>query len=211
MTIDNFLDTNIVVNYVNRNNTSKKIVKDCYDYVESIKGKIILCGFVANELEKLFEKRSRIHNAVLKKVKDKNYDLSENLNRRESPRAKKLYVKVKDIEIKKLSELLAKERVSFEMGVEKFLKIEVDKIIINPREINQELVRKINDIISNIDDCKVLASALQYQSKEEHLFNFVTADDDFSENGYEYLKEHFKINHSKDEIRFPKLVNLLTH
>ena len=211
MVLDDFLDTNIVVNYINCNEDSKKIVKASYDYVKNIKGEILLCGFVVLELKNLLKKKAIIHNVVLKKMNDGDYDLSESLSNRELSHAKKLYVVVKDRGIQEISEIFSKERMFFEIGIEKFLKFRLGEAVLSVNEIDQELVRKIHDLISNIDDCKVLASALQYRKAKKSNFNFVTADDDFDKNGYDYLKEHFEINYSEDKYEFPKLVNLLSN
>jgi predicted nucleic acid-binding protein len=210
MVTEEFLDTNIIVNYVNHNENSKKIVKKTHDYVLEIKGKIILCGIVIKELNKLIERKSRIHKSVLILLENEEYDLSKNLSSREVPFAKKLYAKFKNFDKEKLSKIFSQERILFEIEIDKFLKFKVDKIVIPISEVCPELVSKIHNLIQNIDDCKVLASALQYQKQEESLFNFVTADaGDFFVNGYNDLKEHFEINYSKENWRFPELVNLM--
>jgi predicted nucleic acid-binding protein len=207
---DEFLDTNIVMNYINYNENSKKIVKKSYEYILSSNGRIILCGMVIKELRKLQGKKSRINKAVLKLLENENYDLSRDLSSREIPFAKKLYAKYKNIGVEKLSENFDKERAFFEIELDKFLKFKVKKIVISISEIDSKLVNKIYDLVPNIDDCKVLASALQYQKTQEKLFNFVTADnEDFFINGYDYLKEHFVINYSKENWKFPELVNLM--
>lgn len=207
---DEFLDTNIVMNYINYNEKSKTIVRRSYEYILSTKGKIILCGMVIKELRKLQDRKSRIHKAVLFLLKDENYDLSKILYSREIPFAKKIYAKYNHVDREKLSEIFDKERTFFEIEFDKFLKFKIEKLVIPVSEIDPSLVSKLYNSIENIDDCKILASALQHQKTEDKLFNFVTADDgDFFINGYKYIKEDFEINYSKENWKFPELVNLM--
>lgn len=210
MQMDEFLDTNIVVNYINYNEKSKTIVKRSYEYILSTKGKIILCGMVIKELKKLQNRKSRIHKAVLFLLKDGNYNLSKILYSKEIPFAKKIYAKYNHLDREKLSEIFEKERTFFEIELDKFLKFKTERLVIPISEVDSFLVSKLHNSIENIDDCKILASALQYQKTEDKLFNFVTADDgDFFINGYEYIKEDFEINYSKENWKFPNLVNLM--
>lgn len=207
---DEFLDTNIVMNYLNYNERSKTIVKKSYEYVLSTNGKIILCGMVVKELRKIQDRKSRIHRAVLSLLKDENYNLSKILYSKEIPFAKKLYAKYNRVDEEELSKIFGRERAFFEIELDKFLKFGIEKLVIQISEIDSSLVSKLHNSIENIDDCKVLASALQHQKTEDKLFNFVTADDgDFFINGYEYIKEDFEINYSKENWRFPNLVNLM--
>ncbi|MDA3778850.1 MAG: hypothetical protein PF487_01220 [Bacteroidales bacterium] len=209
MVSDDFLDTNIIINYINCGNGSQKIVKKSHDYVSSIEGSVLLCGYVFYELENYKKNKKFLFKSVLNKMKDDSYDFFDLLGSRQIPAAKKLYLKVKDIEIQKVSKIFSKERILFEIGLDRFMELFVKEIIIQKKDVDESLAKKINDLISNIDDCRVLASALQCEKVKERAINFVTADDDFDSAGYEYLKEHFEINYAKEKWQFPKLVNLL--
>ena len=123
--------------------------------------------------------------------------------------AKKLYLQFKGKNLEELEELFLKERIIFERKIEQFLKFKVDIKVIQINQIKTELVSKIHNLILNHADCKVLASALQYQKTEKEKFNFVTADKDFAPNEYEFLEEQFEINYPKENWKFPNLVNLL--
>jgi len=200
-----FLDTNIVLDYINYNKKSSSKIKKSYDYVLNAKGKIILCGMVIYELNKINLKKSRIHKAVLCLLEDENYSLSEILSKKEEPFAKKLHARFKEFNKERLSELFSQERTLFEIGLEKFLKFKVFKRVISLQEIDMFLANEIGEYIENIDDCKILASALQFQKDQKELFNFVTSDvHDFDPNTYDYLKDQEFFS----TYKFPKLVNL---
>ena len=155
------------------------------------------------------KKRSKIHYIVLQIIKSGDESFYEKLPKRDVPYAKKLHIQFKEKDLTELNKLFLEERTMFEKKIELFLKFKVDLKVIPINQINEDLVRRINDLISNVGDCRVLSSALQYQKNKE-IFNFVTADGkDFDPNGYDYLKEHFKINYSKDNYIFPKLINLM--
>jgi len=206
--MEEFLDTNIVIDYINCNEGSSGKVEASAEYVKNIKGEIILCGFVVWELKNRMKKNREIHVAVLNKMKGVGGDFFK-LGRREGALAKKVYLKVGEMDIEKVSEFFSEQRDLFEIGLEKFLKFSVDRVVVGKEDIDSKLVSEIKKIISNVADCSVLASALRYQ-KGRGIFNFVTADRDFDENIYDYLKEHFKINCSEDGFIFPRLVNLLS-
>ena len=208
---DNFLDTNIIINYINFDEEfHSKITKKCRDYIiKNNAEKIILCFFVISELYNIMKKRANINHAVLQIIETGNENLYEDLPKRDIPYAKKLYLQFKGKNLEELEELFLKERIIFERKIEQFLKFKADIKVIQINQIKTELVSKIHNLISNHADCKVLASALQYQKTEKEKFNFVTADKDFAPNEYEFLEEQFEINYPKENWKFPNLVNLL--
>ena len=210
MTKDNFLDTNVIFNYSNYNgDNSKDIIKKCYLFIKNKNGGFILCGAVMDELSNIIIKRANIHKAVIKKLQDEEFILESLISNRDIPFAKKLYEALKNHDIKKASEELSKERDLSEINIHKFIKLLADERVIPIEQIDNELVNRIHDIIQNHADCKILASALQLQKNRE-IFLFVTADGkDLNPNGYNYLKEHFDINFSKEDYKFPELKNLL--
>ncbi len=210
MTKDSFLDTNIIINYVNFDEKlSKGIVKKCYEYVLNKKEKFILCMAVLKELQNIIRSKSKIYKVVIEKLKNESFSFEDNLLSREVPFAKKLYVKFKDKDIEELSKYFSKEKSIFEIKIEQFLKFMVDEKVIPLDQIDNELVKRINDYINNHADCKVLASAMQIQESRKP-FLFVTADGaDFDPNGYDFLKEQFRSNYPKEKYKFPELHNLL--
>lgn len=208
---DSFLDTNIIFSYSNYNNQSKEIVKKCYFYIINKKSKFIVCEAVLDELEKIRKKRARIHIGVIKKIENPEYSLEESflISKRDIPFAKKLYEKFKNYGLEKTSNFLRLDRRNSEVRIDKFLHTKVNERVIPLEQIDNTLVNKIHDIILNHADCKILASALQFQSTRA-IFLFVTADEkDLDPNGYEYLKEHFEINYSNEKYKFPELLNLM--
>lgn len=208
MVKDNFLDTNIIFNYSNYiQNVSKDIIKKCYLFIKNKEGKFILCGAVLEELSSIIVKRAKIHKAVIKKIENEKFSFNSLVSDRDIPFAKKLYEKLKNQEIKKTSNELAMERDLSEITIQKFLKTQIDESVISIEQIDNDIVNKIHEIILNHADCKILASALQFQEKKD-IFLFVTVDgQDFNPNVYEYLKEHFGLNGPK--VKFPELLNLL--
>jgi hypothetical protein len=204
---DSFLDTNIIINYVNFDKRfSKEITMRCYNYVINKAGKFILCGAVINELFKVTDKRSRIHKAVLMMIDNENYELKKLLSSKEIPFAKKLYAQFKETSREKLSQEFAKERKIFEIKIDSFLKFNVDEKVIPINEIDTKLVNAIYNIISNHADCKILASALQLKKERKNDFYLVTADaKDLAPNSYDFLKEDHKLK----EYEFPTLKNLI--
>lgn len=207
---DNFLDTNIIINYVNFDEKFyKKITKKCHDYILQNNGKIILCFAVVNELYDIMKKRSKINKIVLQMIGKNDITLSESLPKKEIPFAKKLYLQFKKDNLKKLGKLFLKEESIFETKIELFLKSNVDEKVIPIEQIDNELINKIHEIIPNHADCKILASAIQYQNTRT-IFLFVTADGkDLDPNGYKYLKESFEINYLDEKYKFPELLNLM--
>ncbi len=208
--MEQFLDSCVIIHYSNYlDENSKKIIKKCFDFVESKKDKFILCYFALQEIYNFKKRRIKVHKEVIRKLQNPQYDFGKELDFRSISFAKQLYAAHKGKDIVKVSEYLKEQRRTSDYKIEQFLIKILDERAIPIQKIDSQLVNKINDIISNHADCKILASALQLQ-KERELFLFVTADDDFNENGYNYLVEHFEINHSNDGWKFPDLKNLLS-
>lgn len=208
---DNFLDTNVIFHYSNYDNSPEEILRKCYLFIANKKGKFILCGAVLNELGEIILKRARMHKAVIEKIKDTQYSFDNNslIPKRDVPYAKQIYERYKNTSLEEVKKMLQNNRRYSEIRVEKFMKINVDEKVIPIEKIENELVNKIHDIIQNHADCKILASAIQLQ-KSRNSFLLVTADGkDIAPNGYEYLKEHFKINYASDKYAFPELLNLM--
>jgi len=205
---DSFLDTNVIINYVNyQKEVSEDIIKRCYLYVIDKKGKFIACYAVIKELNNIMTKLSVVHKEVLKKLEDEKYSLieSKNLSARDVPFAEKLYLKHKDLEISKTKNIFASGRDIFEIEIDKFLKNKTDARVIPLEQIKTELVNAIHETIKNYADCQILASALQYQ-EDKDTFLFVTADKkDIDPNGYEYLKDYGILK----KYKFPELHNLM--
>ena len=204
---DSFLDTNIIVYYINYNKESaSEPISRSYFYIINKKGKFIICHAVIRELYNVMSKFATLHKEVLKKVEDNSYNLEEskNISKRDLPFAQKIYLSYKDYDIKELKRVFAAERDIFEIGIEQFLKNTADVKVVPLEQIEHELVNVLRDTINNYADCQILASALQYQ-KDKETFLFVTADGEHLDpNGYEYLKDEPKLRN----YQFPQLKNL---
>ena len=204
---DSFLDTNVIVHYVNyKEDKSIEIIKRCYSYIKNKSEKFIICYAVLNELFNVIKKLSIIHKEVLAKVENSSHSIekNKNLSERDISFAEKLYLTHKQTELKSLNEIFASEREIFEIKIEQFLKYQLDERVIPIEKIKIELVNKIWEIISNYTDCRILASAIQAQ-QERDIFYFVTADNHFDLNGYAFIKDDSRFK----EYKFPELNNLL--
>lgn len=207
--MEQFLDSCVIIHYSNYiDEKSKKVIKKCFNFIESKKEKFILCYASLEEISNFRINRLKIHKEVIKKLKDPRYNFGSNLDFRSISIAKQLYSLFKGKDPIKVSSYLREQRRISNFRVEQFLINSLDEKVIPLEKIDKSLINKIHDIISNHADCKILASALQLQ-KERNLFLFVTADRDFDPNGYDFLKEHFEINYPKENWVFPNLVNLM--
>ncbi len=208
---DNFLDTNIIFHYSNYTDISSKIIKKCYFFIKNKSGKFILCWTVLNELDEIQKKRARLHRAIIEKIKNSSYSFEDSplVSFRDVPFARQIYEKYKNKSEDEIEKLFQIERNFSELRIKKFLQFNVNEKVIPIENIRIELVNKINEIINNYSDCKIIASATQLQ-KKRNVFLFVTADGkDITPNAYQSLKEHFEINYPKEEYKFPELLNLM--
>lgn len=215
MVKDTFLDTNVIFSYSNYHESLKDnlepIVRKCYLFIKNKRERFILCGAVLEELLEITLNRARIHKAVIEKIQNKDYSFENSflVSKRDIPTAKKLYEQLKNKGIEDSAEHLSIERSLSETAIQKFLETGVDEKAIPLEQIENELIKRLHDIIPNHADCKILASALQLQ-KSRAIFLFVTSDkEDLSPNQYQFLKEHFEINYAKDKYVFPQLHNLM--
>jgi hypothetical protein len=151
-----------------------------------------------------------IHKAVVEKIKNEKYDLSKNLDFRSAAKAKQLYTLFKDKNPGEVATYFQEQRENSNFKIDQFIEITLNEKVIPLEKINKELVNKLHDYIENHSDCKILASALQLQAIEDRpSFLFVTADNHFSPNEYDFLKEQFEINYPEENWKFPELLNLL--
>ncbi len=190
---------------------SSEVIKKCYFFVKNKSGNFILCWAVLKELDEIVKKRTRLHRAVIEKVRDPSYPFEDNplISFRDIPFAKQIYEKYKNKSENQVENIFQMERRTSELKIQKFLQFNLNERVIPLNQIDEKLVNKVHEIISNHADCKILAGALQLQ-KTRAAFVFVTADgNDLDPNSYEYLKEHFRINYSKESYIFPELINLL--
>ena len=209
--MDGFFDTNVIFNYSNYHKDLEILVspitKKCYFYIINKKERFLVCWAVLKELSEITKKRARIHKTVIEKLQNPDYPLEVSISKKDLPFAKKLYEQFKNRSAKEIAGYFRLERRLSEIALQHVLAI-VDETVIPVEHIDNELVNKIYDIIPNHADCKILASAIQSQEKRE-IFLFVTVDTkDLDPKGYEFLKEHFKINYPRENYKFPKLKNL---
>ena len=209
MSRDSFLDTNIIINYVNyQKEKSNEITTKCYLYIIDKQGNFLVCYAVIRELYNIMTKLSIMHKEVLEKINNESYSLSNsgNLSKKDVPFAEKLYLVHREVDKDKLKEIFASERDIFEIEIDRFLKNKTDIRVIPIEQINIELVNVIRETIENYADCQILSSALQYQTERKDIFLFVTADrKDINPNSYDYLKDYGILK----KYKFPELLNLM--
>ncbi len=204
---DSFFDTNVIIYYASYYTDSPNFLhQKSFSYINSKSGKFFVCYVVMKELFSIMGKRALIQKEVLKKIEDGNYSLdsSQFLEKRDIPQAKQLYEQYKEKDREEISKKFAEDRKFLEIRIEQFLKKSVDNKVIPIENINQNITNVLREVIENYTDCKILASALQYQQDKE-VFFFVTADKHFDPNSYDYLKNY-------DDLKkyiFPELKNIL--
>lgn len=207
--MEQFLDSCVVIHYSNYiGEKSKTIIKKCFNFINNKKGKLILCYASLEEISNFKLNRTKIHKEVIEKLKNPQYNFESGLDFRSISVAKQLYSFFKGKDPIQVSLFLREQRRISNFKIEQFFINSLDERAVPLSDINNELVNKIHDYIKNHADCKILASALQFQKNKE-LCLFVTADKDFAPNDYDFLEEQFKINYSKENWKFPKLLNLM--
>ena len=206
--MDSFFDTNIVINYSSYNSNSKKsILLKCYEYVQKTKGNFYICFRVYREIKDVRKKLAKIQLEVLKKLKDKNYEFDLNsgiLNKKDYAKLKQLYLLKANKPYMKVLEEFEETKNLLNLRINIFLEKKLKETVIPEEKIDKKLVSDLHNFINNRTDCEILASAIEFQKNRETFF-FVTADEDFAPNDYDYIvnDQIFK------DKKFPKLKNLL--
>lgn len=212
---DKFLDTNLIFSYSNYHEQFKddlpSIVAKCYKFISNKQGRFVVCYAVLEELQEIIIKRARIHKSILDKMQNSSIQFEDNLflTKRDLPHIKKLYERFKGSKVEVAANYFKLERRLSELVIQKFLETMIDERVVPVEQIENALVNKIHDILTNHADCKIVASALQIQ-KSRDLFLFVTADGkDMTPNMYDFLKQHFETNYRKEGYLFPEMLNLM--
>ncbi len=207
---DSFFDTSTIIHYADYSPKYEHLIaKRCNTYISNKKGKFLICFFVlVKEIPQVVRKRGIIHKEVFKKIKDKEYLLGstwpgKELSKNDLQYTSKIYEAYKDLKVDEVSRIFLSERTIWEMKIDLFLKTKIDAQVMPLKEIDEELVKILNESIENYADCKVLASALQSQ-KERDIFLFVIADKHVDPNTYDFLKGEPRL----EKYKFPELKNL---
>jgi len=205
--MDSFFDTCVIIKYASYDGLAVNLLNEkCYKYITDKKEKFIICYYVLDELKNFVKKRFLIHKEVLKKIKDPSYNFNDFglLSRYDLAYSSKLYESNKEKDPEKLSKIFFEERNNFQNKIDVFLKLILDEKVIPIENIDGNIVSILRNYIEKHSDCLVLASAVQEQQKKDTFF-FVTSDDHFNPNNYEFIKEDIKLK----DYKFPKLKNLL--
>lgn len=204
--MDNFLDTCVIINY-SLYNGEKGIIGKCYEFITKL-GNCILCYYVADELNRFIMKRAVIYKEVLSKIRNPLHNIGELkessiLSKPELAYASKLYEKFKSNSFEIVNKILLEEKTQIELRIDIFKK-KIKEYLIKKEEISQQLVNILHEFIEKYADCLVLASAIQAQENRD-IFLFVTADNHFDPNGYNFIKSEPRLK----KYKFPELKNLL--
>jgi len=206
--MDSFLDSMVIVKYIEYNYVKEQLRKKCFDYIKTLTTKILISFIVKEELRRVILQRKEIYECVLKKIKDPNYEIDYKktnfLNKGTATFAQDLYLKVKDSDIVKLKEDFDSEINFLNVSLSVFLKNKVNEIAISKSDLDGFALSVIHDFLSDYADCRVLTSAIQMQQNKDTFF-FVTADKHFSPNEYAFIEEEPRLK----DYKFPKLKNFL--
>ena len=169
--MENFLDSCVVIHYSNYlGEGSVRLLRKCYEFIDRKEGIFILCYAALEEVLNFRLRRKKIHKEVLEKIKNGDHQFSKSLDFRSISTAKKLYVEFKDKNLNEVELHFRKQRENSNLKIEQFLLTKLDEKVISLDQIQQDLINKIHDIISNHADCKILASALQLQKSRKTFF-----------------------------------------
>lgn len=214
--MDSFLDTGIIVSASEyRSEEKNKANQKSWNYIKNKRGEFIVCLFTIEEIKKLFIKKTLVAKEVISKLNNPLHEIGSifhpkaTLKKHDIEKAKQIYLKFKENNIKNSARALNLERSKLISSINIILERYIDKKVIPIEQIDNNIASILNDIIENINDCNIFASAIQHQ-KEKDLFLFVTIDKrDFNPNNYDYLKEYLDTNKKLTDYKLPKLKNLL--
>jgi len=206
--MDSFLDSTIIIKYLEYDYIKEHLRKKCFDYIKSSNGKILISFIIKEELRRAILKRKEIYDYVLKKMNDSSYELDYvktiSLNKEDSIFAKNLYLKLKEKDAIKLKKDFDSEIGFLNVSLSIFLKNKVNEIAIEKADLDSFLLNVVHEFINDFADCRVLSSAIQMQKNREG-FIFVTADKHFSPNDYKFITEEQRLK----DYKFPNLRNFL--
>jgi len=206
--MDSFLDTTIIIKYLEYDYIKEQLREKCFEYIKSSKTKILISFIVKDELNRVILQRKEIYEWVLRKIKDPNYEFDYKkttyLNKHDALFAQELYLRFKGEDINQLRQEFDSEIDFLNTSADLFLKNKVSEIEIKKSELNNSILSIIHNYLTDFADCRVLTSAIQMQQNRE-IFFFVTADHHFAPNEYEFLKDESKLK----DYKFPELKNIL--
>lgn len=206
--MDSFLDTTVIIKYLEYDYTKEQLRKKCFEYIESSNGKILISLVVEEELRRAIIKRKEMYENVIKKIKDSsfqiNYKNSNFLNKEDCLFAEKLYINLKEKDTVKLKKEFDSEINFLNASLIIFLKNKVSEASIKESELNQTILSIIHEFIEDFADCRVLTSAIQIQQSREQ-FAFITADKHIDKGSYNFIEEELRLK----DYKKPILKNLL--
>jgi len=206
--MDSFLDTTVIIKYLEYDYIKEQLREKCFEYIRSSKTNILISFIVKDELERVILQRKEIYEWVLRKIKDSNYEFDYKktayLNKHDALFAQELYLRFKDKEINRLRQEFDSEIDFLNSSVDLFLKNKVSEIEIKKSELDDSILSIIHNYLTDFADCRVLTSAVQMQQNKD-IFFFVTVDKHFSPNEYEFIKNEPKLK----DYKFPELKNFL--
>ncbi len=206
--MNSFLDTTIIIKYLEYDYIKEQLREKCFEYIKSSKTSLLISFVVKDELSRVVLQRKEIYECVLRKIKDPYYEFDYKktiyLKKHDVLFAQELYLRLKSQDVEKLRYEFDSEISFLNVSLDLFLKNKVDEIEIRKLELDNFIQSILQDYIADFADCRVLTSAIQMQQTRD-IFFFVTADRHFAPNEYEFLKDESKLKNYK----FPELKNIL--
>lgn len=204
--MDSFLDSCVVIFYIQPDNSNKSIKKRCFEYVSSNIKLSLISAYIVEEIKSYIRKRDVQFNEIIKKKENTNYKLGESkeayiLSKEDVAFAEKQYELIKNEDSSTLKKEFSEQIKIIRLNFDIFLK-QIKEVLMEKEDV--ELARILREFIEDYADCKVLSNVLVCQAKRE-LFAFVTADRHLSPNIYQFTKEDLRFK----DYKFPELRNLL--
>jgi len=206
--MDSFLDSTVIVKYMEYNYTKEQLRKMCFEYINSLNTKIFISFIVKEELQRVILQRKEMYECVLKKIKYPDYEIDYKktnfLNKGTAIFAQDLYLKVKDCNIIRLKKDFNSEIDFLNASIALFLKNKITETAITRPDLDSFILSVVHNYIDDFADCRVLTSAIQMQANKQTFF-FVTADKHFDSGTYNFIENDLKLK----DYNKPKLKNLL--
>lgn len=205
--MDSFLDTVIIIKYIEYEYIKEQLRKKCFEHVKS-SGKILISFLVKEELERQVVKRKEIYELVLKKIENSSFEIDYRktafLSKEDAIFAENLCLKLKGKSIEALKKEFDSEIGFLYASTALFLKNKVNEIAIKKSELNSFILSVVHDFIEDFADCRILTSAIQMQQSKSQFF-FVTADRHIDAGSYDFVEHDIRLK----DYKKPKLKNLL--
>ncbi len=204
-----FLDMGVIIGHLVQ--VSGKVQIDNFStpsckFLEKNKSspKVSCCTIIDKEIPKFLKRWKKMSNEIRKKLNDENYEISkENLYARDVKRAEKIYSLKNKLGKEKLNRLLINIETVIEIRFDNIKNNMLNDVVIKESEIDEELRSHFQAVTKNYSDSQVIASAIQYTTKNPGTILVTTDYTDFNE-----LKSALRMREIFDHYTAPKVLFL---